>query len=446
MFQIQGKSHVVRDGVSRRDFLSVGSLAVGGLSLPQLLRAESQQGSSRPGKSVIMVFLPGGPSHLDTVDLKPAAPAEIRGEFQPIATSVPGISLCEHLPRLAQRADQLAIVRTIVGGPDDHASHMCQTGWPRQEVQPIGNWPTFGSVASRLSSQATPGVPPYVSLAAPMLHPPYNDPGPGFLSIKHSAFYAGEGDQSPLAPHALSLDRITDRKSLVRSIDRMRGEREPYQFLSGQDDLVEQAFDIILSAKVRDALDLSREDPRILERYGEGTTQLVEGFNAAPRLNRQFLIARRLAEAGARVITLAFGAYDWHEGNFTGHKQQLPYLDQALAALLDDLKERGLDRDVAVCVWGEFGRTPKINKTAGRDHWRYLSCALLAGGGWRRGQVIGRSNRWGEFADERPVHFREVLASLYQHLGLDPARAPLPDLTGRPQFVLGEHRPISELL
>jgi len=203
---------------------------------------------------------------------------------------------------------------------------------------------------------------------------------------------------------------------------------------------------ILASSKLREALDLSREDAKTRALYGMGTPELIEGFNAAPRLTEQFLMARRAVEAGARCVTMAFGAWDWHEKNFSGLLGQMPYLDHGISALVTDLHQRGLDNDVAVVVWGEFGRSPRINQAAGRDHWPAVSCALLGGGGMRTGQVIGSTTRLGEAAKDRPVHFLEVLATVYRHLGIDPKRTTLTDLSGRPRYLVEDYQPIGELV
>jgi hypothetical protein len=445
MLTIPGSWASFCDRVSRRNFLKVGGLAIGSLSLSDLLRAESRAGTAARHKSVIMVFLPGGPAHIDICDLKPLAPVEIRGPFKPIATNVVGIELCEHLPRLARIADKLAILRSIVGGPDDHACHMCLTGWARQGPQPTGGFPAFGSVVSKLSDAVDPAVPENISLAPRMLHPPYNDPGPGFLGLAQAPFVPYEEAKTDMLLSGVTVDRLADRKLLLAAFDRSRRQLAERAF-SGLDAFQARAFDLLTSSHMRDALELSHEDPRVVERYGPGTSELITGFNAAPRLTQQFLIARRLVEAGARVVTLAFGAYDWHEKNFEGLAGQLPYLDQGLSALVEDLHERGLANDVAVCVWGEFGRSPRINAAAGRDHWPAVSCALLAGGGLRTGQVIGSTDRIGAAPHDRPLHFQDVLATLYWHLGLDVGRIALDDLSGRPQYLVGDHAPIHELI
>jgi uncharacterized protein (DUF1501 family) len=429
---------------SRRLFLRAGVLAGCGLTLTDLLRAQDQNGASR-AKSVIMVFLPGGPAHLDLVDLKPHAPVEVRREFNPIATSVPGIEFSQLLPRLAAQMHRLALIRTITGGPDDHACHMCLTGHSRLGPQPAGNWPSLGSVVSRMLGSASADSAPAVGLAAKMLHPTYNDPGHGFLGAAHRPFAPDGESLDNLHVEAAQAGRLGQRKVLLGALDRLRRQADRNGLLEGADAVQRQAFSLLTGRAMADSLDLSLEDARTRAMYGPGDASLVPGFNAAPQLTEQFLVARRLVEAGVRCVTLAFGAWNWHEDNFAGLRQETPLLDRALAALAADLHDRGLQVDVAVVAWGEFGRTPRINKTAGRDHWPGTSFAIMAGGGWRTGQVLGATNKLGEAPHSRPVHFREVFASLYRHLGIDPA-ATVADLAGRPQYLLEHAEPIAELL
>jgi uncharacterized protein (DUF1501 family) len=239
--------------------------------------------------------------------------------------------------------------------------------------------------------------------------------------------------------------RYRQRVDLLTQFDDLRRELDGTGTMTALDAYQQRAFSLLTSSRLRTALDLSREDPRVRDLYGEGTAELIVGFNAAPRLTQQFLLARRLVEAGVRCVTLAFGAWDWHDRNFSGLKGQMPYLDRGLAALVTDLHQRGLDKDVSVVVWGEFGRSPRINKDAGRDHWPAVSCALLAGGGMRMGQVIGSTTRLGEMPRERPVHFREVLATLYHNLGIDTDRTTLADLSGRPQYLAEHAKPLPEM-
>ena len=244
--------------------------------------------------------------------------------------------------------------------------------------------------------------------------------------------------------NGVTLDRLSDRRSLLTSFDRFRRDADASGMMDGIDGFTQQAFGVLTSSRLMEALDISREDPRIRERYGKGDPKNRD--DGGPKLMEHFLMARRLVEAGARCVTLAFSRWDWHGDTFNAGRQDMPMLDQGLAALLQDLHERGLSRDVSVVVWGEFGRTPKINKNAGRDHWPNVSCALLAGGGMRTGQVIGSTDKTGGEAKDRPVQFPEVFATLYHALGIDANRTTLPDLTSRPQYLVDQYEPMKELI
>jgi hypothetical protein len=445
MLTILGNAYRFCDGLSRRAFLKVGGLALGGLSLPELLRAEGRAGRRASHKAIIMIYLPGGPSHLDMYDLKPDAPADVRGEFKPIRTNVAGIQVCEHLPRLAKLMDRLVLVRSIVGAVDEHAAHLCLTGRPQQGPQPAGGWPSYGSVVAKALGPADRAVPPSVNLSPRMEHDPYNDHGPGFLGIGHASFRPSGETQRDLVLHGISLERLGDRQSLLASFDRLRRDLDVTGTMRGMDDFHRQALAVLTSRKLVEALDLSRENPRVRERYGKGDPRVEPTLKAAPRLMEPLLAARRLVEAGARCVTVAFGAWDWHEKNFLNLKDDLPLFDRGVAALVEDLHQRGLDKDVSVIAWGEFGRSPRINKAAGRDHWPAVSCALLAGGGMRTGQVIGTTDRLGERPRERPVHVQEVLATLYERAGVDLRQLTFSDLSGRPHALLDGHQPIREL-
>ncbi len=430
------------DRTSRRGFLRIGSLALAGVSCADVLRAEAAQKKSG-SKSVIMIFLPGGPPHQDMYDLKPGAPAEVRGEFRPIRTKVPGIEICEHLPRLAGQMDKLAVVRTIVGCTGDHYSFQCMTGRDHRR-QPPGGWPEFGSVAARLQGSSSPAVPPYVGLSPRMQHRPYNSGYPGFLGPGYTPFQPNGDGKEDLVLQGVSLERLGDRRGLVQAFDRFNRAADQSGMMDGMDTFQRQAFGVLTSSKLAEALDLSREPAAVRERYGTGTA--VHQGDGAPRLMEQFLMARRLVEAGVRCVTLSFSFWDYHGSNFDLCRQNLPPLDQGVSALVEDLHARGLDQDVTVIVWGEFGRTPKINAQAGRDHWPNVSCALLAGGGLRTGQVIGATDRQGGEAVERPVRFEEIHATLYNRLGIDPGTATVNDLSGRPQYISDHYPAIRELV
>ncbi len=442
-------SHHFCDGLSRRSLLKVGALAMGGLSLPDLLRVEAATGR-RSHKAVIMVFLSGGPPHQDMVDLKPDAPVEIRGEFDPIATSVPGIEICELLPRLAQRMDRLAIIRSLVGAEGRHAAFQCLTGHQSLN-QPAGGWPALGAVVSRLQGPAVNGTLPFVSLSPRTKNSGWGDPGPpGFVGQAHAPF-APNAESLRLGLEGLDVANLKNRRQLLTNIDRLQRETGRSGAFEGLSKHYESAFGILTSSRMMDALDLEQEDPAVRDRYGRGAPDNAGYGDAGPLMNDYLLAARRLVEAGARVVTLAYGRWDWHGRphgtTFENSRDHFPVLDQGLTALLDDLEQRGLSDDVSVVVWGEFGRTPVINKNGGRDHWPQVACAMLSGGGIRTGQVIGSTNRLGEHPHERPVHFQEVFATLYHNLGIDTTQTTLPDQSGRPQFLVDPaYRPLPELV
>ncbi|MCY3013531.1 MAG: DUF1501 domain-containing protein [Planctomycetota bacterium] len=432
------------DGLSRRDMLRIGTLSVGGLSLPQILAAEQASGH-RTHKSVIMIYMCGAPGHQDMYDLKMNAPAEIRGEFKPIATNVPGIEICEHMPRLARIMDKCVPLRSVHGSPDgNHDSFICYTGRTVRN-QPPGGWPSMGAVTSKLLGSVDQAVPAFVGLSPDAGHPPYGSPGlPGFLGVSHAAFRPNGASSTDIVLKDLTQARLADRRSLLGDVDRLRRDIDATRALDGMDSLTRSAFDILTSSRLAKALDVGEEPQSVRERYGKGDPNRFG--DGAPRNLEHFLVARRLVEAGARVVTLNFGRWDFHSDNFNGMRDtHLPQFDQGLSALIEDLHARGLDKDVAVVAWGEFGRTPLINKDAGRDHWPQVGGGLLAGGGFRTGQVIGATDRLGGEIVDRPVHFAEVLATLYRHLGIDPAEASLRDHTGRPQYLLDNPTPLPEL-
>jgi uncharacterized protein (DUF1501 family) len=269
-------------------------------------------------------------------------------------------------------------------------------------------------------------------------HSPWGDPGNGgFLGMAHSPFrlVGGKNETSKtenMVLNGITLDRLQDRSSLLASLDGFKRSLDNSGAMDGIDAFTEQAIGILTSSKLAAAMDLSLEDPSLVERYGKGDkTFRADG---APKMTENLLIARRLVEAGARCVSLNFSRWDWHGGNFNRSREDMPMLDSAVSALVQDLYDRGMERDVSVVVWGEFGRTPKINKNAGRDHWPQVSCALMACGGIRAGQVIGATNRLGEHATDRPVTFQEVAATLYDNIGLDLRTVREFDFRGRPQY------------
>jgi hypothetical protein len=324
---------------------------------------------------------------------------------------------------------------------------------------PPGDWPSMGSILSKQLGPRVPGVPPAVDLtpidadARFILRTPPTQPG--YLGAAHAGFEVQAVDRRNIQLNGTSLDRVADRRALLASIDRFRRQVELGGLTDGMDEFHRQAFEVLASSKLAEALDLNREKEATRGRYGLNREWPNE--RNGKTLLDQFLLARRVIEAGARCVTLAFcrwpfgrmlrGDYnwDWHRDLFNEARGALPLLDLGLSALIQDMDERGLLEDVAVVVWGEFGRTPKINQNAGRDHWPRVCSALVAGGGLRTGQVIGSTTRWGEEPLTRPVHFRDIFATLYERLGIDVGTTQFTDLAGRPQYIIGDHRPLPEL-
>jgi len=445
MLNLTGSPFRLCDGLSRRSFLQVGALGMGGLSLPQLLRAEQKAGIKKSNKAVIMVYMCGAPPHQDMYDLKMDAPSEIRGPFTPIKTNVKGIEICEHLPMMAKIMDKLVPLRAVVGSPDgNHDSHICYTGRAKQQ-EPQNGWPSFGSSVSRLLGSTSPQVPAFVGLSPDTGHPPYGSPGlPGFLGQSHAAFRPAAEVGQDMLLQGIDLSRLADRRRTLAAFDRMRRSVDSSGAMEGMDTLQQRAMDILTSSKLADALDLSKEDPKTIARYGKGDPN--RHADGAPLNLQHFLLARRLVEAGCRVVTLNFGRWDFHGNNHSECKRYLPLWDQGITALIEDLHERGLADDVSFVAWGEFGRTPTINKDGGRDHWPQVGGGLLAGGGMKTGQVIGATDRLGGEAADRPTHFSEVIATLYHNLGLDPNQTTINDLQGRPRYLVDDYKPMKELI
>lgn len=425
MLWFQGPIRPLSSRASRRDVLQVGSLAMaGGISLANVLRAQASSPVSRP-KSVIMIWMRGGPSHIDSFDMKPDAPIEVRGEFQPISTNVPGISICEYMPFLSQSVDKFAIIRGIRSNDlGDHTPHYIITGSPDR-----GKRPAFGAVVSKLESSPRE-LPPYVSL---MYDPPklYDNEGPVYLGHSHRPFVPREQGLANLTPpRGIEFGQLQDRKQLLSTFDNLQRKFGRIESTAALDTFTARALRMVSSSRARDAFDLSKEAQATRERYGK----YCEGF----------LMARRLAEAGISVITLKVGDWDTHEKNFIDMRQQLPLLDRGFHALLSDLYERGIADDVAVVLWGEFGRAPRISRGDGRDHWPQAGTAVVAGGGFKTGQVIGETDSHGGEAKNKAYTPGNVMANLYRHLGIDPSRKFL-DQNQRAIPILDDCDGVSEL-
>ncbi len=445
------------DRISRRNYLRIGSLGLGGLALPTLLQAEEISGTKREN-SVVIIYLPGGPTQHETFDPKPNASYEIRGSYQPISTKIPGVQFCELLPKLAGIADKFSVVRTLVGMENRHESFQCYTGRPggrSEDNEPGGGWPAFGSLVSKLLGSGAKGTIPYVDAAPKMSYPPYGNNGmhlqgkpswPGFTGHEHVPFVVEGEVKSDLVLNGIDLSRLENRRELLASLGKYQQRIES----GGIDKFQQQAFEMLTSSGLAEALDLEKEPQAVRDRYGK-SQQTFPSFGGAPQSPQHLLLTRRLIEAGVRCVSVAFGAWDWHanrEGTIEYlSKKYLPVFDHALSVFLQDLDERGLLETTTVVVWGEFGRTPRINAKGGRDHWPGTQSVLVAGGGIQGGRIIGQTDRIGSAPVERPVHVQEVFATLYRNLGIDTSHITIPDLNGRPQYLVDDDRqPIRELI
>ncbi|MGH7226311.1 MAG: DUF1501 domain-containing protein, partial [Gemmataceae bacterium] len=376
-------------------------------------------------KSVILIYLVGGPPHQDMFDLKPDAPKEIAGPWRPIATNVTGIRICEAFPRLARMMDKLVVVRSLVGNQSGHDAIQVFNGHHPRKPKPAGGWPQFGSMVVKVKGAIDRATPPFVSLCYTCTHGPYNEPGPGFLGTSFAPLRPMGPARDDMVLRGITPAQLSDRKALLKSFDTLRRDIDASGTFHGIDTFTQQAFGLLTSSRMAEALDLSKEDPRVVARYGTGNPKVHMDGNGAPRVPQSLLLARRLIEAGARVVTLNYSKWDWHGGKnaegrannsiFLREAEDFPIFDQCVSALVDDLHQRGLDEDCTVVILGEFGRTPKISAQVGRDHWPQVNCALLAGGGMKTGQVIGATDRIAGEAKSRPVTHAELHATLYHN-------------------------------
>jgi len=452
---------------TRRSLIRAGVTGLAGLTLADMLRAADRAGGDA-GRSLIHVHLDGGPPQMDTIDMKPDAPAEVRGEFAPISTAVPGIQVCELLPGIAAVADRIAFVRSVVGSTGQHDAFQCQSGFDAASLRSLGGWPAMGCVLSRLWGRPGDHAPTFVDcmqgrgLAR-------NSARPGFLGAAHAPFRPDlggmferkleEGMQRELAARGtgystslslapgLSVRRLGERRTLLESLDTWKRSVADDGGVAAIDRFNEQAVGILTSGRVAEALDLSRESPAVLDRYALRGPAAARGETSdGPEATRKFLLARRLVEAGVRCVSLSLSDFDTHDANFPRMRQLLPILDAGLHGLVRDLEERGLLERVVVVVWGEFGRTPRINGRGGRDHWPAVTPAMLFGGGIRGGQVLGSTDRWAGEVTGGAVSFQDVCATLYHLLGLDPAASLLADPSGRPHPLVETGRVIRPLV
>jgi hypothetical protein len=427
------------DGVSRRDFLRVGGLSLAGLSLADTLRAEAAVGGrlKARAKNVILIYLGGGITHHDTFDPKPNAPEEIRGKYGTIATKLSSVRFSDQMPQLAQCLDRFALVRSQVSGTDHHetSSQWMLTG--NYGTAQGGDFPSIGSVVTH-ETKPLNTLPPYVAIPR---NPSFTwELGKSaWLGEQYESFKAGDPAQQNWKVTNLSLqadvnlDRLGRRRALLDAVDSLARKVDGSQDLKSMDSFYQRAAQMVLSEEARTAFDLSKESDALKDRYGR-----------KDRFGMQALLARRLVEANVRFVMLNYGGWDHHAKIFEGCDRMLKPLDQAVAALLTDMHDRGLLQETMVAFYGDFGRTSKINKDAGRDHWANAGSMLFAGAGIQPGQVIGATDDKGEYITERPVRPAEVAASIYHALGID-YHAELQTPSGRPVRILPDAAPIHEL-
>ena len=445
--------------VSRRDFLRVGSLMLGGVGLQEVFAAREAAGEPNKDTSVILLYMHGGPSHLETYDLKPEAPTSHRSIFKPIKTNVPGMEICELFPLKAKLADKFSLVRSMHHDVNIHSDGgiIVLTGKRPRVLDPTSQskskHPDIGSVASRLRGLGSPPIPPYVAIPrqAYMTRPAY-------LGRQHEAFAADDPSKKDYRPAKLSLavgtdrDILANRRKLLAQVDRYRADLDPSGQMQAADRFREKAFNLLTSPQVASAFDLDQEGDKLRDKYGRNLW------------GQGCLLARRLAEAGSSVISVyintpkngqEFTNWDDHilnaqrPGHFGKYMRvRLPYLDQCMAALIEDIYDRGLDQKILVVAMGEFGRTPRLShnsKGTGRDHWPQAYTALVSGGGLKMGQVVGATNEKGEYPVDKPYGPQDMLATMYRHLGIDPNHT-FTDFTGQPIPILYEGKPIPELI
>ncbi|MFT5522585.1 MAG: hypothetical protein ACI9HK_000529 [Pirellulaceae bacterium] len=468
MLEITGKPFVQCDGVSRRHFLRAGALGVSGFALADLLRLDAVAGRQSSNKAIIQIHLDGGPPQMDMIDMKPNAPREVRGEFQPIQTSIPGFHVCELMPKLAANAQQYNFLRALVGAAGRHDAFQCQSGFSEKELKSIGGRPAMGCVLTKLLGSTEDTSPTFVDMmqGRPLVR---NSARPGHLGPSYRPFRpdmskmfsrpleeAMKGELARLGKNhtvemalnsALTASRLDDRKSLLGQLDRLRRQVDNSGMMDAMDRFEQQAVSILLSGNFAEAMDLSREDPAVVARYTPPPTNVTPSATSETEKSMQkFLLARRLIESGVRCVSISFSDFDTHSGNFTRLRHLLPILDHGLHALVTDLQQRGMFDDVTVVLWGEFGRSPKINANAGRDHWPRVAMGMMTGGGMNVGQVLGATDKTASEAIARPVHYQDVLATMYYNLGIDASKVTIEDTTGRPQYLLDRGRPIDEFV
>ena len=421
------------DGINRRDFLSVGTLGAGAAVLPQLLEARSAaaaSGESLPDTSVVWLWLGGGPTHVETFDPKMTAPKEYRSVTGEVKTSLPGVTLGGNFTHTARMAEHMSFVRSFAHKNSGHGggTHWLMTGYDNRNIDNGGlpSRPSLGSIAARLRGPNHPqtGMPTYVRLGG------IGADGPAFLGTSYAPFGSNNEARQNMALRT-QLGRVDDRRGLLTQLDRFQRNADQSGLMDGLDSFEQQAFNLVLG-KAPQAFDLKHEDPRTVAKYGS-------------RLGPQMLVARRLCEAGCGFVTLSYGGWDMHRQIESSMNRRGPEVDQAIATFVEDIVQRGLDRRILLVVTGEFGRTPKINRNAGRDHWAPLSTLALAGGGLQMGQTIGESDAKASIPATSPYGPQDLMATVFHVLGFD-RKTQLVNQSGRPVYLIEEGEPITELI
>lgn len=458
-------------GIGRRSFLCAGSLGLAGLSLSDVLAAEDSATELRKGsskKSVIILHLDGGPPQMDLIDPKPQAPVDLRSPFRPISTNVPGVQLTELMPKCAQITDRIALLRSLVGSDGKHHAFQCQSGYHEKVLRAAGGRPALGCVVNHLMNSPTDQVPNFVDLmqGRPLVR---NSARPGFLGPSAKAFRPDisdrwhreleEGMKGELARlgknhktslrmiDEISVSRLDNRLELLGGLDRFKKQLDSSGAMDAMDEFHQQAYRVLTSGTFADAMNLDAESPETVAHYtpktkrGGKQTYTTEGPDAI----QKFLLARRLIEAGVRVVSLSLSDFDTHADNNVRMQHLGPLFDFGFHALVTDLEQRGMLEDVLVLAWGEFGRTPKYNEKGGRDHWPKLSMGMMAGGKITSNVVIGASDKLAAEPTERAISFADVIATVYQHLGISPQRI-LYDSSSRPHVLMDEGEVLEELV
>ncbi len=445
MFGLTGSASTCCDGVKRREFLKAGFLGLGGLSLADFLRLRAHAATpvkpTIPGKAVIFIEMTGGPSHIETYDPKPEAPPEYRGPFAATPTNVRGVYFSEAMAEQAKVMDKMAVIRSLHHDSGSHGTsrHLIQTGYYLDDRSSNENaMPSVGSYVSKLRGPNADGMPAYAAVSR---SPSYGDAA--YLGAGHNPFVAGGNPASDnfrvrnlSTAGDMDARRLKDRAALLGELDRTRRVADQNGVADSMDSFNQQALDLVTGERAQRAFDIEREPRKVRERYG------------MTRQGQSMLLARRLVEAGVTFATVRTVGWDDHNNLVRSFNNRHARVDRGIAALIQDLHERGLDKDVLVVAMGEFGRTPKINNRGpnpGRDHWGRLMSGLLAGGDLPGGTVVGASDAKGQEPIQAPYRPENVLAMVYRHLGIDPSTK-IKDNTGRPQYILGERGLINELV